>query len=161
MKKCPYCAEEIQNKAIVCRFCHKDLIKDSAGIAKQKEKLSSSAWGYLLVIIGFLVFAVLFGRGCKSAPKTPEQIKASETDDITVCVMAKSFVEKYLKSPGSANFPSCSSSRITRLTNDEFEVYSYVDSQNSFGAFLRSNYVVKMKYTGGGNYRLIDITFDR
>lgn len=62
--------------------------------------------------------------------------------------ISQGFVEKLLKAPRSAKFPSILSGNVS-VENPQscvFIIRSYVDSQNSFGAMLRKQYLMKLKY---------------
>ncbi|MFT8312970.1 MAG: hypothetical protein ABF633_01800 [Clostridium sp.] len=61
--------------------------------------------------------------------------------------MAQDTVKSNLKAPDTAKFPAYDENNIKDLGNYEYEISSYVDAQNSFGADLRNNFDVKLKIT--------------
>ena len=84
----------------------------------------------LLFLAAGLVLAI-----CTDLPKSPaekEQAKAYRADDA-----AQTYIAEHLKSPRSAHFGK---SRIQLMRDGHYVVSSWVDSQNSFGAELRTHY---------------------
>lgn len=98
--------------------------------------------GLLKVAGGCGVVVLLLGAlGSRStpssspaAPGAPNPIKNTEA-----CAIAEKFVTDKVRAPATADFPwACNASQ----TGDKWVVKGYVDSQNGFGAKLRTNYVV-------------------
>ncbi len=103
-----------------------------------------------IILIGILFLVVISFSGCDSTSENNN----TNTSTSMASIQAKEYVKKSLKSPSTAKFPG-----LWELANDgvvayeketnKYEIISYVDSQNSFGAMIRSNWNVVLKYLGG------------
>ena len=80
----------------------------------------------------------------------------------TAYEMAQKFVIDRVKSPATAEFPSVlwDKSEIEWSYDEEEDTYiisSYVDSQNAFGATVRTNFIAKLQNTEGKNWKLLKL----
>lgn len=66
-----------------------------------------------------------------------------------------------MKSPASAKFPLFDPNEVSPLTAhpDRLAVHVYVDSQNTFGAVIRTSYTCTVSPLGGWRWQLHDLQF--
>jgi len=83
-------------------------------------------------------------------------------ESVMAGIKAKRFVKSKLRSPSTAEFPGMFDDQpvVNRLSGQEYLVNSYVDSQNGFGATIRSHYTVKIKQDKKDQWELVSIVLN-
>lgn len=117
---------------------------------------SKAGYGCLTIIL-FLLIAF---KACDDdKPKKIEEMNSE------AYIIAKEFMSKTLKAPSTAKFPSSEYKFIASNKTNYCIIKSYVDAQNSFGAQIRTYYLVELKWNeqdwaDANNWELIDLQTD-
>lgn len=101
-------------------------------------------WTAGLLTVGFAIFVAVafwFGNDTRSAQETCHH-----------------FVKDDLKSPGSARFEKYNDAKVS-IEGETRTVEGFVDSENGFGALLRTHYRCVIR-DEGDSYTLVDLTYD-
>ena len=100
-------------------------------------------------IIFFFVF-LMFKCSCSDSSSAQGQSMPDKPSKQAAYVESQEYAKNMLVSPASAEFPYMVDDEIVQWDENTFVINSYVDSQNSFGAMLRSHYQCKVVYSSDG-----------
>ena len=117
--------------------------------------------------IGLILLGMIFSAS-KGDNYTSNNSQADTSEDWResielrdACYISHQFVEKELKAPRTAKWESCFDATIIEGTNQTYTVSSYVDSENSFSALIRTNYIATLRPTDREDYwTLVDLIFE-
>lgn len=138
IKSCPLCGAEMP-KGGKCSNC--------AYVAK---KNNGGGKGYIFETVIALVLGGLIWWGYSAFTGSGDEPGVYKPNQTGALVAMEMFVEKRLKSPASAEFaPGLSSEKVSYLGGQRYLVQSYVDSQNSFGAQIRTHFSGVVKEADG------------
>lgn len=131
------------------------------------EKKRLGAFG-IIVIIG-LGFAFIFFCLCPLASmvvpgsnNTPAPTADNGGGSFNAYLMCQQKIEERLVSPATAEFPPMSDISVLPVkdTKATYLARGYVDSQNGFGALIRTHYVCEVSYGGNNRWRLDYLEFE-
>ena len=103
-----------------------------------KKKKDYGLWLFIFIIVVIAVITFIYNLKEDDSSSS----SSSSTNKFMAYSYAEDFVEKQLKSPSTAKFPKTfeKDKHITILSNNRYEINSWVDSQNSFGATIRTRF---------------------
>ena len=145
---CPHCKTEVSSEASRCPHCQGKIYRWTTG-----RKILA---GFIVCIFIGVIFSG--GLGSKNSSVSSQEQAISERKTISI-VFAKSVIEDILKAPSTAKFVDVNAYELSNL-KDVWAVNGYVDSQNSFGAMIRSQWEVQLDYRDGKGGTVKSVLFD-
>lgn len=134
---CKKCKKEISPGVLKCPFC-------------DETNPTVTTRTQIIAIVFIIVLAAVLVKACELTPEEKAAAEQASIDrecknPIAAQVMSQNFIKQHLKSPASADFP-IQTNRAIYKGNCLHLIESYVDSQNGFGALIRSQTFVQLRY---------------
>lgn len=151
LKKCTHCKEDIPSDKKICPHCQ----------AVQFSFFNKHP--LLVVCFCLIVFITCIYQFTDNSNTNNNSTQSSSVEtpthsDIEIGVEAQMQITRFLKSPSTAKFPLHPT--IDKISEERYKVSSYVDSQNGFGAMIRSTYTVDFTYLPEDKLKINQIIFD-
>lgn len=146
LKNCAECGQPVSTKASKCPNC------------------GAPTTSPVVVGIGCLVLLLILGGGCLLSVRgcgsvDPDAWRTTD-NSVEAYVMMQDFVRDRLKAPATAEFPWDGVSATTKVEDRKYRIRSYVDSQNSFGALIRTTYVGELEQVDRTKWKLISLELE-
>lgn len=97
------------------------------------------------------------------SPSSSPPADPIDWDKTHAWTMAKQFIKQRLKAPSTADFGSMWNGTyqdpddcVSRTASNTYMAVGWVDSQNSFGAMIRTTFVVKLRDDKNGKWTLLE-----
>lgn len=169
---CPECGLQISNEASSCPHC---------GFGSKIKGKSGGCSRSVIQIFGVIVLFAVFMNICSDEKilndkdsiaadtvyneellkidKSPSETTLnsdSEGYEQVALILAEDIIKEKLKSPSTAEFPGLfeSINHVKYIGDNKYQIDSWVDSQNSFGATIRTRYSCIMVKEGDYNWSM-------
>jgi hypothetical protein len=144
---CVKCGKQLPPSSTYCGYCG----VNQATLATVPPIKRPPSFKRLLVYttLGFigLWFLIAICSSHTSSSK-PDQAEIK----LRVLRACEDHVREYLKSPSTAQFSSYYDTEVRDHGSGKYSVMGWVDSQNSFGAMLRTEYICRVTDEGNGQW---------
>lgn len=114
-----------------------------------RKQCQDSEDSYRLLAAGLLVIAFIFALAVTGNHHGPDGTPSHDDDKCGAWVAAQTFVGNQLRCPSTADFGwQTYSEAVTSLGGNRYAVSGYVDSQNGFGAMVRTQFACEVRKSG-------------
>jgi hypothetical protein len=126
---------------------------DNINVGKFGEKIFKAIKYCAYGLVGyFVICGIYFGIVDGGWHSTKPVADNAESQYVEAIIAVQNNVKGHLKSPATADFPLPNYVKYSYLGDGKFAVSGHVDSQNTFGGVVRSNYSANATKSGPGQF---------